>query len=383
MTGRLVLRRTWAAALGVVVAVFALEAIVRIADPRALMAPWQDDIRGVTVPKPEMTGRFAVPGRFDTTFTIHARFRSRRPVALEPPPERQRIAVLGDSATFGWGAADDETYPAVLERLLRSRLRAAHSPGDVEVLNAGVIGTGTGEQALWYDLWVRQYRPSVTLLTVFWNDVDDDLVGGFFVRSGSKVSPTPLEVLDRGLSTIRLTRRVANAVPGFAWASQHSHFLAWIRQRPTTFFESAHARAVGAPAESRSPNPESRLASEGDARFRLEGLPLLDGEVIWLRNRVRANGSQLAVVFLPSAEAIEPGWPQAVEVRQKSALIASALAAMASRIQIPFADLTPAIQRRSLREHLYFAKDPHPNPSGYRAIADAAATFLIQRGLVH
>jgi lysophospholipase L1-like esterase len=375
VTGRIVLRRAWAAALGVVVALLALEAIVRTADPRALMAPWQDDIRGVTVPKAEMAGRFAIPNRFDTTFTLHARFRSLRPVALDPSPGCQRIAVLGDSATFGWGAEDDETYPAVLDRLLRSRLRAAHSPGDVEVLNAGVIGTGTGEQALWYDLWVRQYRPSVTLLTVFWNDVDDDLVGGFFVRSGSDVAPTPLEVLDRGLSAIRRTRRVANAVPGFAWASQHSHLLAWIRQRPTTFFESAHARAVGAPAE-------SRLRSDSAARFRLEGLPLFEGEVAWLRDRVKANGSQLAVVFLPSAEAIEPGWPQAVEVRQKSALITSALAQMSSRNQIPFADLTPAIQRRSLHERLYFAKDPHPNPSGYRAIADAAATFLIQRGLV-
>ena len=52
------------------------------------------------------------------------------------PPKRPgnfRIMVLGDSLTFGKGIAQEDTYPAVIERQLGERFR-------VEVLNLGVEG---------------------------------------------------------------------------------------------------------------------------------------------------------------------------------------------------------------------------------------------------
>jgi lysophospholipase L1-like esterase len=46
-----------------------------------------------------------------------------------------RILSLGDSRTFGWGLADEETYSRQLERLLQER---AGSGKRIEVINAGV-----------------------------------------------------------------------------------------------------------------------------------------------------------------------------------------------------------------------------------------------------
>ena len=56
--------------------------------------------------------------------------------ALAKPAGTFRILCLGDSTTFGWSVADDETYPFQLEKLLRERY-----PGrPVQVLNLGVTG---------------------------------------------------------------------------------------------------------------------------------------------------------------------------------------------------------------------------------------------------
>src|SRR5438045_8089957 len=42
-----------------------------------------------------------------------------RDVSQQKPAGTKRILILGDSYTFGLYVNDDETYPAVLERLLR------------------------------------------------------------------------------------------------------------------------------------------------------------------------------------------------------------------------------------------------------------------------
>ena len=47
----------------------------------------------------------------------------------------RRILTLGDSCTWGWRVADDEAYPAVLQRLLDGR-----PPARYDVVNGGVPG---------------------------------------------------------------------------------------------------------------------------------------------------------------------------------------------------------------------------------------------------
>jgi MFS family permease/lysophospholipase L1-like esterase len=344
------------------------EGIVRLVSPRALMIPWQDDIKGVTAPLPEVRGVFSIPDRFDTTVTIRDRFRSRHPIARTRAAGVTRIAVLGDSCTFGWGADDHETYPAMLEQRLSAN---PTDPGRaVEVLNAGVIGTGTGEQTLWYDLWVRQYDPSIVVLSVFWNDLDDDARGGFFERDAQgTVTPRPYDVLERALTSVRTIRAVAHATPGFDWLSQHSELLTWIRQAPTEALVSLRAREIGEPETGAATRPPSD-----------ERLAVTVGEIEWLRRRLRP-GTRLAVVFIPSAESFDATRAGAARVVATSASIVAALSDRLPATGVPFRDLTPALARAGAGR-LYFARDPHPAPAGYAAIADAVAAFLAERGVI-
>ena len=355
---------------GLLAALVAVEGAVRVVAPRAVMVPWQDDIRGITAPMPEVRGRFAIRDRFDTTVTIHRRFRGRRQVAVNPAPGTIRIAVLGDSFTFGWGAEDDETYPALLERRLTTS--GASGRATVEVLNAGVINTGTGEQALWYDAWVKQFTPSVVVLTMLWNDVDDDVRGGFFERTADgRIQPRTSPILDRGLSTLRAVRAFTHAAPGFPWLAQHSELLAWLREAPTNLLVATRAHAMGG----------RNLADVTADRLGSEDLAIMRGEIRWLRERLPA-GTRLAIVFLPGAEAFDRARRGAAAVVGKSAQIVTTLHEISREDGVPFLDLGPVLGRDASPAHFYFEKDPHPNAAGYAAIANAVASWLAEQGLV-
>jgi lysophospholipase L1-like esterase len=69
-----------------------------------------------------------------------------------------RVMTLGCSTTFGWGVADDESYPARLEAILQAKGQ------QVEVINAGQPGY-TSFQGLW--LWrelLHRYKPDLVLI---------------------------------------------------------------------------------------------------------------------------------------------------------------------------------------------------------------------------
>jgi len=91
----------------------------------------------------------------------------------------RRIVTLGDSFTWGFGVADDETYSARLEALLPA----------TEVINLGVNGYGTDQQVLSWEREGVSYHPDVVVLGFFIHD---------FHRNGQSVFqyPKPYFVAD-------------------------------------------------------------------------------------------------------------------------------------------------------------------------------------------
>ena len=335
------------------------------------MVPWPDDLHGITVLPMGVTGRLTIPGQFDTTITVHDRFRSRHPIERAAAPGVVRIAMLGDSSTFGFGSEDDETYPEALERTLNARRDPAGLPR-VEVLNAGVIGTGTGEQALFYDYWVRQFQPAVVVLTVYWNDVDDDALSSCFefAAPDGSVQPRPPEVLDRAADSLRQTRALSKRIPGLAWLSAHSELITWIRQAPRGLLGRSHLRAISGDAGD-AERPES-LPPDELARFR--------GEIRWLRDRVAP--ARLVLAFLPSANIFDARRAEHARAASRSDQIRAALRAAATEDGLPFMDVLPLIAEQPDVSRLYFTVDSHPNPAGNRVIADAVASFLVRERVV-
>jgi lysophospholipase L1-like esterase len=361
--------------LSISLALFLSEWLVRIIAPQQLSIPLGATVDGIVTQRPNIHGRYAIPGVFDTTVTINSqRLRAEKDYELRPPSGVTRIIVLGDSFTFGIGANDAETYPANLEQLLT----VSSDTPRFEVINAGVGGTGTGEKVRHFDLWVKQFNPNIVVLTAISNDVDDDLDRGLFVlNSKGDVHPRPLEELAAEDRHARTIRYITSLLPGYSFLSQHSHLLSLARSAiNATIVAARRASALRA-----IPLPQKENLLE---HYQSYGLPLLAGEVLWLQEKVRDLGARLVVVFIPEREAIYPSaTPWAEDVRWKADAIAELLRKVCSENQIPFKDLTPRMRELSQISSLplyYEERDTHPAPTGYRAIAEEVANLLLTQG---
>jgi lysophospholipase L1-like esterase len=85
--------------------------------------------------------------------------RLRGPELGPKDPNTIRILAIGDSVTHGWGVAEEESYPAVLQIMLRAR---GHQ---VEVLNAGVPSNTDIAMQLWCTRFGAALKPDVVLWT--------------------------------------------------------------------------------------------------------------------------------------------------------------------------------------------------------------------------
>ncbi|MBX7244661.1 MAG: SGNH/GDSL hydrolase family protein [Candidatus Sumerlaeaceae bacterium] len=99
---------------------------------------------------------------------------------IEKPPDTFRIAGIGDSIIFGWGAAKEYRFTDVLERFLNDT-----TSGTVkfEVLNFGVPGYNTVQEERQLRTRVAEYSPDAVLLSFCF--INDATVPNFLVHSQS------------------------------------------------------------------------------------------------------------------------------------------------------------------------------------------------------
>ncbi|MDP9264099.1 MAG: hypothetical protein M3O85_07255, partial [Acidobacteriota bacterium] len=113
------------------------EGLVRALGRYDMSFPYVEDWNGIMAGRPGAHGRHRVDDVFDVFISFNQqRFRGPAETSLTPAPGVLRVAAIGDSFTMGWGAEDDQTYPARLQVLLQQELGRP-----IEVLNAGVGGT--------------------------------------------------------------------------------------------------------------------------------------------------------------------------------------------------------------------------------------------------
>lgn len=82
-------------------------------------------------------------------------------------PHTLRVALLGDSFTFGAGVKQEDVAATVLEPLLSKKVGCP-----VEVYNFGVSGYGTQQEAVIFDAKVLAYQPDVVIVWYFHNDTE-------------------------------------------------------------------------------------------------------------------------------------------------------------------------------------------------------------------
>jgi hypothetical protein len=107
------------------------------------------------------------PDRFYVAYQFNALGCRGPDYAIPRPAGTSRVLILGDSYTLGAGVHEPDTFARQLEPRLQE-----HGPpsGRVEVINCGVSGYSTREEALFYRLIGARYEPDVVLVVMVFND---------------------------------------------------------------------------------------------------------------------------------------------------------------------------------------------------------------------
>jgi lysophospholipase L1-like esterase len=240
-------------------------------------------------------------------------------------PGTFRVAVLGDSFTFGWGVQAEEAWPALLEERLAAGL--AGTGVTAEVLNFGVPGYNTWLQLLHWQRVVSRYTPDAVLLGYYSNDaVIDRRVPNVYALC--PLEPPRWPALFAAAQERSAIVRVA-------------HDLYWV------------ARA-GSPLAPWG-GPEALQPGNYGFRCSIEWAAMLASDV-------EATGASFAVVQLPHMEDLDdPGdGERAAQERLRSAL---------EERGITTDDAYPGLA--GLDPADVINADKHPNVAGNRAILEA------------
>jgi lysophospholipase L1-like esterase len=262
--------------------------------------------------------------------------------SLAKPAGIFRILVLGDSFTYGVGARSEETYPSQLAGLLNQR-GASHPR--IEIINTGIPRYWTEPERALLEHYGLKYAPDLVLVAFCPNDVLDTFCGrddviisdyGYMItRDAAKLGPTALFLYEHsGICRILLRRYVASQ---------------------------------------RSKRPLPRL----DEIYRADGFHEKDWRAIEaefgrMSELCRSNNVRLVLVHLPG-DGFE----------ERKSYPARRLSEWCANHQTQFIDILPAMKKASAGGvPLYYEKDGHCRPAGYRVVAQTLFNELVEAGSV-
>lgn len=237
------------------------------------------------------------------------------------PPDTYRIVMLGDSTTLGWGVAQDQTIPKILERELNRPGLAGYRR--CEVLNAGVGNYDTVQEVAHYRTYDRAFHPDLVILDYFINDAE----------------PVPAE---RHLPLLG-----------------QSYLLAFVTSRYDALLQFAGLR----------PKWKDYYAD-----LYVDGRPglLAAQEALGdLTSMTHADGTALLVTIIPELHQINGSYPF-VREHQK---IVNALAAQ----RVPVIELINGLRGHGPEEKLWVtATDPHPNAKANALIVAQIVPWILR-----
>ncbi len=382
-TARSRLLRLGLVAASVVVALLAGELLIRLLRPQEVMT-----IRppGLYVPDPPRRYRLRPGYRGELSNLVEFRHavrvnglgmrgpepaRRAAPTLRSPAHDDRREALavlaLGDSFTFGVGAAESETYPVRLAADLRAEGVVA------EVWNAGAPGYGLPDEAAWYAQWGVPMAPDVVVIAAFLaNDLQDAapgstvrVVGGELVVDGE----------GRGSASAAARR----------WLYYHSHLFRLLK---ASLLDGPlrHRLGLAEPWARRQRRGELALYGASLPPALAAGAAASERAIGELAARAGRHHTRLLAVLVPSLPQVDPGaWrvlhaelgvdPRDQDARRPNRLFA----AMFSRHGIPVVDTSEALAAALARgERVYYPIDQHLTPLGYELLARQVAAALLR-----
>ena len=294
-------------------------------------------------------------------------------------PGELRVLCLGDSLTFGYGVAAEETWPDALRGLLAERLGRPVITG-----NAAVPGYGTVEQARCMRRIGPAFDADVVLTTIYLgNDFTDDQVAARYVEGGYTMSGD-------WAALMRRSARARFMLASRAWFKAEMTFIEleapWALQ-PVPPPEEVEGFA-GFPPRSRPNQCIAGLfmdtidpARSWDKAQPNPVVPRVMKKVSESLTAIRdaAGGARVLVLVIPS-------WWNLVEADRlalltkvkldpadyRNGLAQQRMLSVCHKLPLAVLDLTPSLAAMPDLPGAFLA-DKHLSPAGHRVVAEAVA----------
>ena len=261
------------------------------------------------------------------------------------PKQRPSIAAFGDSFTWAWGCPQGQEWIHVAGREIE-RLGGAQ----VETVNCGVNGYGTGAAVGLLEEIGPEIRPDVVLLGFFSNDYTDNLLADML--------GTP------GIYTVRegyLFDSFSHEYFQENWLVRESHLYRMASRAWETFRVKVLRRIPSARA----------VKVFGEDEFQ-RGADLSEKHILRMREVAESLGARFAVVWLPTdVYAFQRMRPQDITLQWN-------LQQRVAAAGIPSIDLLPVVTAEQRIPGLYLPNDGHFSERGNRVAGRAVATWLLE-----
>jgi lysophospholipase L1-like esterase len=324
--------------------------------------------------RPGARGLWTREGRGSVSIN-RAGFRGPLPARM-PPEGSLRIAVLGDSFTEALQVDRQQTWLQQLQARMNALPTCELRGGrQVEVLNFGVGGYGTGQQLLTWRHQARRYRPDLVLLALYpGNDFTDN---------------EPIARTDRPVFSLDAEGRLTvddrfRHTPGHRFRSSpagrlldalinHSRVLQLLNEAKNRFSGLVRAGSGPAGAAAATAPPPPPEASE-------QAWAVTAALLRTLKQDVEASGARLLVISTSSPDQL---WPDGAQRPADPFRQERRLSALLSDADIDHLLLGPPLQRQVDAEGLVLHGFPgqqpgqgHWNEEGHRRAAALIAPWL-------
>jgi lysophospholipase L1-like esterase len=351
------LRNIALALLSLVLALTACEVLLRVFGSGVLPRPdlYLDD---------PIVGKRMRPGwsgdEFQAPVTINSKGLRNPEIPYEKPAGTYRVLALGDSWTFGFRMKEPDAYPRQLERLLAASATARGDTRRIEVINAGVVGYSTDQEAAYLKSEGWKYSPDLVLVNFYpVNDTHNKLYKYQQRETLRALHPLLLELYE---------------------LPSHLYLRSFLKGARRTLKQKFGSARVHAAAKLGVEDKGGRALAEndwtGDFAPGKRGWEAVRTALQDIAEGARAHNVPVLVVLLPDAQDIaryQDRYHPKIEP-----LVASAVA----EAGLGYFDLEPTFEPwRGKEDEILFRRQRHPNAAGYGLIAKAVGEEIDKRYL--
>jgi hypothetical protein len=303
-------------------------------------------------------------------------------VGLRMPEIRasaEKVVIIGDSYTEGFGLENTETFA--------SRLEALWNKKNIQVINGGTLGFSPALYTKYYEAKIRQFHPKLVLLNFDFTDITDTV---FYSQQAEFINGKPNAFPGR------------DVFPGFVSSFIYGNYSAFLRFLHSEVNAWARSRIT----QKNTPKLEI-LVHEGEPLISLERLNEAGLKNCWkpyeltarylqtLKNTVESDGATFAIhMYVPgtvvkSYSSVKPSlsfWQKYEQLTRKDFTWACGLdergipifRELAAKWKVPFFDTSAVVKSHPQRAKLFFDGDAHWTSEGVKVVTAALADPLFR-----